>query len=318
MRKRISGSGQPRRILAFDSSCMTCSQVADEARRASNGRLEIRSLHDDEIKAILPADARMRPALITIDGDDVKVDVGATMGAKLTLMLGVRESRSLLAIIARESAPEGVSRRTVLGRGAAAVGTVLVGSGALSEVTAQAAPVAVTDAAVLGRLEHNAEVKRAVWTFGEPADVTLFRARPDVYVLEHRIDHSPPGWRNARVYTALDTKLTVAVSYRIGEADGKSTLHYMTTDAQALHTVHLNAAKGASASTINYTCLDHCYWCPNSSGYARIANCSYCAGCAGAKAIQCAFNCRGRSFSGGLESPYAFCFALCCFGVTDN
>lgn len=325
-----------RHLLIYDSSCPECTGAAREVYAASHGALLLRGIDEPEIRAMLDTVRpgwRRRPMLLHDHGDHVDIHTGAGMAVRLTRMLGVRGTIGLLRSIASQpeagpaSPASGLSRRTVLGRAALALGGALFGSKALAAASAMAqsksAPAhaaRVTDAAKVSTLKSNQHVRAAVRSFGEPAwdEVVFVSGRPGTYVLNH------PG----HVFTALSEDGDTAVAYAVRSGDSGGSLRWMTTagvpyavssldvSRERVHTTRLPDAFAAGADAhaaeaavrpptafvcwmtyclnvcLDASCLQNCFFCME----RKAISCIQCAACAGPKAVSCA-----RRYGGGAR-----------------
>ncbi len=81
-----------RLILGFDGGCVTCSDLARRIKTASEGKLEVLSLHDPVVKKwrkkALGEDSPSAPTLFEIHDAKVKAWIGLRMGAHLSRRLG--------------------------------------------------------------------------------------------------------------------------------------------------------------------------------------------------------------------------------------
>lgn len=119
-----------RSILAYDAGWSSCSNVA--AQVAGDHRLEVKGLHDPEVRRLLNGarpEWRFQPTLICVEGERVEVFTGPSMAARLVVLVGPRKAGKLVKALGQEASPDGATRRTLLARGFMATGAVLVGSG---------------------------------------------------------------------------------------------------------------------------------------------------------------------------------------------
>jgi len=90
-RKNTQASGR-RLVLGFDAGCMTCSELARRIEERVGDRLEVRSLHDPQMKhwreQALGKDAAWKPTLIEISGGQTKAWTGFCLGVRLSRCLG--------------------------------------------------------------------------------------------------------------------------------------------------------------------------------------------------------------------------------------
>jgi hypothetical protein len=81
-----------RLVLGFDGGCATCSDLARRIKEASEGRLEVLSLHEPMVKKwrkkALGGNASSAPTLFEIHDAKVKAWTGLRMGAQLSRRLG--------------------------------------------------------------------------------------------------------------------------------------------------------------------------------------------------------------------------------------
>ena len=86
-----NGNGR-RLVLGFDAGCMTCSGLAEQIEAQAGGDLEVRSLHDPQMKhwreQALGKDAAWKPTLIEISGGQTKAWTGLGLGLRLSRCLG--------------------------------------------------------------------------------------------------------------------------------------------------------------------------------------------------------------------------------------
>jgi hypothetical protein len=87
-----NGDGR-RLVLGFDAGCMTCSELARRIEAQAGGGLEVRGLHDPQMKhwreQALGKDAAWKPTLIEISGGQTKAWTGGRMGLALVNKLGL-------------------------------------------------------------------------------------------------------------------------------------------------------------------------------------------------------------------------------------
>lgn len=155
--------GGYRLVLGFDAGCMACRSVASVVTEAADGKLEVRSLHDQQIKRwreqALGEDAPWVPTLFEVDGvREVRTWTGARMALKLTCALGpISTLRVIQAILVARNANSvdslaspvadnppsyGINRGQFikrLGTGALAAGFAATGFGAFSSRAAAGA-----------------------------------------------------------------------------------------------------------------------------------------------------------------------------------
>lgn len=94
-------------ILLFDSKCSKCSQMAAEIAYAAGGKIELGSLYDPEMSAILRSNNlswEWKPTLLIFQNNRVKVFTSKGLGWKLIQLLGVRRAFRLLRTVQRYSA----------------------------------------------------------------------------------------------------------------------------------------------------------------------------------------------------------------------
>ncbi|GAT68994.1 transcriptional initiation protein Tat [Planomonospora sphaerica] len=86
-------------ILGFDASCGTCSKIAEAAKDAAGERLEVLPLAHQDVQQwraeSLGAEAPWVPALIRVDGNQVRAWTGPAMGLRLLGRLGPRAAVKL-------------------------------------------------------------------------------------------------------------------------------------------------------------------------------------------------------------------------------
>ncbi len=161
--------------LLFDSACPRCSDVAALVR-ASGSRLEVRSLHEPDIKELLDNALpgwNWEPMLIEGSEDRVRVHKGFGLRLRLISLLGPRQALAV-ARAASQTQPSrtGVDRRSFLARSAAAAGGlvgVLLGLDSIAS-TAQASPITSTpaSAATVAQLKTSPSIPSATAAFGPP------------------------------------------------------------------------------------------------------------------------------------------------------
>jgi hypothetical protein len=249
--------------------------------------------------------------MITVDGDHVEAFTGPSMAARLVRLIGPRRAGRVVKALGDERSNEGATRRTVLGRGILATGAVLLGGLAAADPAAAdrvgaRTTAEIVDPELVSKIEHLDEVQQASRILGQATGVTYFPGRPNIYVVEHHEPHA---------YTALDDRMLVAISYRLVAVNGEPMVDYLWPDGSLIGRRNLRTGKSESATIaevepdVSVTCGNYCYQCVFGTGSMaqRAANCAACTACAGARAIQCAIDCRG---SGGM-SNYAKCLTIC-------
>lgn len=294
-----------RRILAYDASCASCSKVA--AVVEGDRRLEVKGLDDREVRRLLDAARpgwRFQPTLICVDGDHVEVFTGPRMATRLVMLIGPRKAGNVVKALGDEAPGDGATRRTALGRGILATGTVLLGGLAASDPAAARSTTETVTPAMIGKIEGLREVQQASLVLGEVTRVTYARGRPSIYVVEHREHHA---------YTAVDEHARVAISYRMLAIDGEPMVDYLWPNGTLIGRRSLMISERAAVSDaepdVSVQCGNYCYSCVFGGGSMaqRAAYCAACTACAGARAIQCAIDCKG---SGGMTN-YAKCMTIC-------
>jgi predicted DCC family thiol-disulfide oxidoreductase YuxK len=185
------------RYLLFDSHCESCSQVAEVIRRVAPGRLDLRSLHDADMKRLLDQRRpgwRWEPMLIEQSNHRIKVLAGWQMAMRLVRLLGPRRAAQVLYAVAQRESPQapqppavGVARRRLLAMTSAAMlGLLCFRKPAVGQAREEGE--AVTDAETLGALRGTSVVDAATQSFG-PVDWTAARQvvthEGRLYVLPH-------------------------------------------------------------------------------------------------------------------------------------
>lgn len=188
-------------FLLFDGACSFCGDTARTIQDASDGRLQVRSLTDPDVVALVRGsgtELAHRPTLVRVSTTGVRVWTGAAMVARLVSSLGLRSTRRVLhALGTAAQGPsvtgQGMDRRTLL-RGVAsgaglALGAVFLGA---SPASASSEPEATSaaDRAVLlaaasrwsGRQE-TAKVLRQRGFEREPVDRVVFGSAADGVVM---------------------------------------------------------------------------------------------------------------------------------------
>lgn len=148
-------------ILAFDATCGTCREISAAVDDACDGRLDVRPLADQDVRAwrdrALGADAEWAPTLLRVDGDRVRAWTGAAMSVPLARRLGPVASVRVVTALGRlrrraegkagelPGETDGIGRKQFLRFGAGtavAAGLLLAGKapafGAVEKQTAQA------------------------------------------------------------------------------------------------------------------------------------------------------------------------------------
>jgi len=312
------------RVLLYDAECVHCTAVAREVTRQSNGKIGIRSLHDPEIRTMLDRIKpgwNFRPMLLETDHDRVRARAGADMAVALVGAVGVRSAITLAGARERDARVSttgagALSRRAALRGGAVTALAVMFGARtALAQVDIPACagvegtPTTVSDTATLAQLRSHSQVKAAARAFGRPDwDAVLHvRGSHPVYVFSH-----PDN-----VYTAVGSN-GPAVSFRLGDQEGKGTITWMgtngnvwalsvlgsdrvmrTTSALALPAQH-DASDIPALPAGWYACFTDCVGkcvttsCAHTCFYAshgHIGQKAACLACAGLGAWGCAFDC---------------------------
>jgi len=75
-----------KRWLLYDAGCSVCAALAWEVEALSGGRLQVRSLRDPEVQALLDRARpgwRWEPMIVEIEGKRVRVFTGLAMRARL-------------------------------------------------------------------------------------------------------------------------------------------------------------------------------------------------------------------------------------------
>jgi hypothetical protein len=173
--------------LLFDSSCPSCSRVAEVARGLA-GPLEIRSLDDPEIQGLLDElapDRRREPMLLTSPGGRPRLLRGWRMRVELARLAGPGGALQLARALreAQHVRPPGgeheLDRRGLLVRAATAVGALL-----LAGRVGQAAPALgrpshlAADDPIVKRLRTSRSARMAERAFGTPDWSSVAVRRP--------------------------------------------------------------------------------------------------------------------------------------------
>ncbi|WP_157595101.1 hypothetical protein [Plesiocystis pacifica] len=90
-----------KRYLLFDGECVLCTGLAEEVEGESGGWLEARSLDDPDIQALLQPDWPWEPALLEVDGDEVRRYAGFAMRRRLLVGLGPKKAWRVAQIVSR-------------------------------------------------------------------------------------------------------------------------------------------------------------------------------------------------------------------------
>ena len=92
------------RWLLYDAGCSVCAALAREVEALSGGRLQVRSLRDPEVRALLDRAHpgwRWEPMLIEIEGERVRVFTGLSLRARLVQVLGPVRALRVAQVVAR-------------------------------------------------------------------------------------------------------------------------------------------------------------------------------------------------------------------------
>lgn len=133
-------------VLAYEDRCADCRGIAAAVVEATGGVLEIISLHDPKVVDAVGKSGRKadRPTLIgPLDGD---VYQGASLGFRVTRLIGFRRAVRVLRLIGedrrRSLGGVGLTRRGLLAAGGkVALGALVVGGALSSSAAANAATV---------------------------------------------------------------------------------------------------------------------------------------------------------------------------------
>ncbi len=314
-------------VLLVDSSCARCTRAGRMLAEAAPGRIEVESLHDAAVRAMLDREQpgwRMRPMLVTREGDRVRVRAGLAMCVALARAIGFTPALRVLRELSREPASlasasdaQGLSRRAVLARsGAAFMGLVLGSRVGLAAAVATPSASTVTDSATIERLKKNPAIAAAARSFGAPdwsSVLSVPAGDPKAacsaafasYVLAHP--------QTAGVYTAVAAEGSAALSFEITEKDSRPAIRWMSTSGKpwALSTLSSSGrvvtapaappvGTGAAepditkafircftacvGSCLTPACLQSCFECGSKLGFG---SCAKCAACAGPSALTC-------------------------------
>lgn len=103
-------------ILLFDSQCMKCGSLANQVKGIAKERLDVRTLHEPEIKELLDrnfGEWTWEPKLLVLNGEKVQVLRNTRLSIRLLRLLGVRDSFKVLNLIRNRPY---VERGATLGR----------------------------------------------------------------------------------------------------------------------------------------------------------------------------------------------------------
>ncbi len=89
-------------ILLFDSQCMACGSLANQVKAIAKDRLDVRTLHDPEMKELLNKNYdrwKWEPKLLILTSEKVQVVSSIRLSLRLLRILGVRDSFRVLNLI---------------------------------------------------------------------------------------------------------------------------------------------------------------------------------------------------------------------------
>lgn len=95
-------------FLAFDSSCFTCSHIAQQIESLSNGRLSAKSLRDPQIAKwradALGDNAPWEPTLVRVTSKGVQAWIGRSMNWRMLRLLGPADALRVVRTLSRQEA----------------------------------------------------------------------------------------------------------------------------------------------------------------------------------------------------------------------
>jgi hypothetical protein len=308
-------------ILLFKGSCAACSKVAGMVTGLSVDNLEARPLESPGVQQLLSdagLAAPVRPALLLISGDDVRLVSGWQLRRRLAGVLGWRRSGAIARLataewrarLARPPEAAGLTRRGALGTGVAGVAAVLLPLRARTAAKAQETTpaLAVAAPAEVQRALATAPVRQALETWGpiQPLVHVMTDSNGSALLLAHE---------RAGYYTLVDredpdnpTAISMGAS-----PNSESLVRFYTVAGQQL--ADLQAAAGGTvkavrpADTPDYwlfgacfascvgsldlsvSCITNCESCATATTVTGAVYCALCVGCAGINAIRCARQC---------------------------
>ncbi|MDN6136028.1 MAG: hypothetical protein L0J00_01010 [Corynebacterium sp.] len=215
------------RYLLFDSSCSTCSNIANQAQEVAGDWLTVCSF--DQAKHLLDdmgAADRSRPALVIKNDAHIQVKQGLQLTLTLISGIGMRRALKLIKLISREFQSPGISRRSVLqGLGA----TIVLGLTGSTAARAQTNPWMTQE--LKGKIQAHTLRDTAVQQL-------LDKAKSDGYSPEHKEvvvtptdddgyivfiflghQHSPEANAALIVYETENGKTNSSMSYVSGDTN---------------------------------------------------------------------------------------------------
>jgi hypothetical protein len=305
-------------ILLFKGSCAACSKVAGMVTGLSVDNLEARPLESPGVQQLLSdagLAAPVRPALLLISGDDVRLVSGWQLRRRLAGVLGWRRSGAIARLataewrarLARPPEAAGLTRRGALGTGVAGVAAVLLPLRARTAAKAQETTpaLAVAAPAEVQRALATAPVRQALETWGpiQPlvrivtdnngSVLLLMHERSDYFTLVDREDYdnptaismgpSPNPESLVRFYTVAGQPLTdlqVASDGTAKVVQAGETPEFWVFGACFFSCM--------GASDVSVACVGYCESC---AALGSLPSCAACAICAGPNGARCAKQC---------------------------
>lgn len=100
-------------ILCFDGGCAACNKLARSVTELSDGRLNARSMRDEQVKwwreQALGPDSPWVPTLILVEGSTVRAWTGGAMALRLALLVGPTRTWRVLKLVESWSREENVA-----------------------------------------------------------------------------------------------------------------------------------------------------------------------------------------------------------------
>lgn len=137
-----------RLVLGFDAGCMTCSELARKIEEEVGDKLEVRSLHDQQIvhwrEQALGENAPWAPTLVKVESGEVKAWTGLKMALALSRRLGPVGTWRVMQVLGEiKSSPKSATASSIeLSRGKfiKGLGGAVLGVGVLSATGGFASP----------------------------------------------------------------------------------------------------------------------------------------------------------------------------------
>jgi hypothetical protein len=235
-----------RYVLLFDGDCTACSEVARAVQELSVADLEVMSLRDTRVTAILGQaglKAPDRPSLLVTDHDDLRVLSGWPMRRRLATVVGWRRSRTIVRLLisecqarlGREVGEPGPTRRRVVGTALGGVVGWAMLSRPATAASADASKAGLVPAAEpdVKRALASEPVGRAARTWGQmKPDVMELRDGPErVLVFSHGqgedqvftfVDNSADARRGAPISLSMGNSPSAEQGIRFYTVDGVS------------------------------------------------------------------------------------------------